>query len=259
MALQIFYDIYEWYLTRQLNPENMPKHIAIIMDGNGRWAKSRFLPRVEGHRQGAKTVRMVAEECRKLGVRYLTLYAFSSENWNRPRDEVSSLMKLFKQYLDSELEVLTKNGVRLRSIGDRSRLPDFIQESLARAEDASRDKDGMDLILAVSYGGRGEIVSAAQKVATAVKDGTLMPEQITEEIFARYLYAPDVPDPELLIRTSDENRISNFLLWQLAYSEIVLSPRFWPEFSREEFHRCIEEFSGRRRRFGLTDEQIEAQ
>lgn len=236
--------------------ERMPRHVAVIMDGNGRWARSRFLPRVEGHRSGAKTVRMVVEESRKLGIRHLTLFAFSTENWQRPADEVSALMKLFRAYLESELELLLKQNIRLRAIGDLSKLPSFVREILEVTMEKTRRADAMDLVLAVSYGGRQEIVNAAQKLAAAAAQGTLEPAAIDEVAFARNLYEPEIPDPDLLIRTSDECRISNFLLWQLAYAEIVVSPLLWPEFSRAEFHRCLEEYSRRERRFGLTDEQV---
>lgn len=237
-------------------PAVLPKHVAIIMDGNGRWAKRRFLPRVEGHRNGAKSVRMVVEESRRLGIRYLTLFAFSTENWRRPQDEVGGLMQLFVQYLESELELLLKNGIRLRAMGDLSRLPPSVREILRRNEERTEQLDGMELILAVSYGGREEIVQATRKIAQAIAVGELAPESITEETFGHFLYLPDVPDPDLLIRTSDETRISNFLLWQLAYSEIVVSSTLWPDFSRDEYYRCLNVFAGRNRRFGLTQEQI---
>ncbi len=239
-------------------PKVLPKHVAIIMDGNGRWARKRFLPRIEGHRNGAKSVRMVVEESRRLGIRYLTLFTFSTENWRRPEQEVGGLMHLFVQHLESELDLLLKNGVRLRAMGDLSRLPESVRSLLERNEERTKDLDGMDLILAVSYGGREEIVRAARKLASEARAGTLDPDTITEETFSGGMYLADVPDPDLLIRTSDENRISNFLLWQLAYSEIVVSPLFWPEFSKEEFMRCLHDYAGRNRRFGLTQEQLEA-
>jgi len=235
-----------------------PRHVAIIMDGNGRWAKSKGLMRVEGHRNGAKTVRMVVEESRKLGVRYLTLFAFSSENWNRPKSEVSALMQLFKLYIEQELPNLIQNGVRLRAIGDLSRLPKGVQESLSAAQEKSRSQSELDLVLAVSYGGRGEIVNAARNLGQKLLSGELSLDGINEQSFSGAMYAPDIPDPDLLIRTSDENRISNFLLWQLAYSEIVVSPMYWPDFDKIEYLRCLAEYKARTRRFGLTDEQLEA-
>lgn len=233
----------------------LPRHVAIIMDGNGRWAKKRFLPRIEGHRNGAKTVRMVVEECRRLGVRYLTLFAFSTENWRRPEEEVGGLMTLFVQHLEAELDLLLRNGIRLRAMGNMARLPAPVRELLKRNEERTKDLDGMDLILAVSYGGRDELVQAVRKIGNDIQAGRIDPDAISEESISQSLYLPDVPDPDLLIRTSDETRISNFLLWQLAYSEIVVSPQLWPEFSRDEFHRCLHVFAGRNRRFGLTQEQ----
>lgn len=238
-------------------PKVLPRHLAVIMDGNGRWAKRRFLPRIEGHRQGAKTVRMIVEECRRLGVRYLTLFAFSTENWRRPEEEVGGLMHLFVQHLEAELDLLLKNDIRLRAMGDMSRLPSKVRELLQRNEERTKNLTGMDLILAVSYGGRDELVQAVRKLGRAIQAGEVAPESITEESISRSLYLPDVPDPDLLIRTSDESRISNFLLWQLAYAEIVVSKALWPEFSRDEFYRCLHDFAGRNRRFGLTQEQIQ--
>jgi undecaprenyl diphosphate synthase len=238
-----------------VTPSVIPQHVAVIMDGNGRWAKQRFLPRVEGHRNGARTVRMIVEEARRLGIRYLTLFAFSTENWGRPEEEVGGLMKLFVQYLESEVDLLLKNGVRLRAMGDLNRLSSVVQDALKRCEERTKHLDGMVLIVAVSYGGRGELVHAFQKIAEAVKSGTIEPSDITEHVISEALYLPDIPHPDLLIRTSNEQRISNFLLWQLAYSEIVVSPLLWPDFSRDEFHRCLHVFAGRNRRFGLTQEQ----
>ncbi|NMC61872.1 MAG: isoprenyl transferase [SAR324 cluster bacterium] len=242
----------------QNSSQKVPRHIAIIMDGNGRWAQSRHLPRIEGHRAGAKTVHMVVEECRKIGVKYLTLFTFSTENWKRPVDEVSSLMRLLEVYLRSELEKLLSNGIRLRSIGDLTKLPSSVRGMLAECEKKTESLEGMQLILALSYGGREEILNAVQRIAKKVREGDLEADGITHEEFERNLYAPDIPDPDLLIRTSGELRISNFLLWQLAYSEIVVSKMFWPEFSKEEFHKCLSEYKARERRFGLTGEQIES-
>ena len=229
------------------------------MDGNGRWAKKRHLPRIEGHRAGAKTVRMVVEECRRLGVQYLTLYTFSTENWKRPGDEVSSLMKLLETYLESELERLLEHGIRLRPIGDLERLPESVRGILSRNAEKTADQTAMQLVLAISYGGREELVAAARTIATQVQQGALNPADISAAHLSSALYAPDIPDPDLLIRTSGEMRISNFLLWQLAYSEIVVSPLLWPEFSKKEFHRCLAEYAGRERRFGLTGDQLNAQ
>lgn len=237
-------------------PKVLPRHLAVIMDGNGRWAKKRFLPRLEGHRNGAKTVRMVVEEARRLGIRHLTLFAFSTENWRRPEEEVGGLMHLFVQHLESELELLLRNDIRLRAMGNLSRLPGPVRDLLTRNEERTKNLTGMDLILAVSYGGRDELVQGFRKLGRAIQSGDLDPEMITEESISGSLYLPDVPDPDLLIRTSDETRISNFLLWQLAYAEIVVSPQLWPDFSRDEFYRCLHVFAGRNRRFGLTQEQV---
>lgn len=242
--------------TVQVVPKVLPRHVAIIMDGNGRWAKKRFLPRLEGHRNGAKTVRMVVEEARRLGIRHLTLFAFSTENWRRPEEEVGGLMHLFVQHLESELELLLKNDIRLRAMGNLTRLPKAVRELLQRNEQRTRHLTGMDLILAVSYGGRDELVQGFRKLGKAIQAGELDPEAITEEVVSGSLYLPDVPDPDLLIRTSDETRISNFLLWQLAYAEIVVSSQLWPDFSRDELYRCLHVFAGRNRRFGLTQDQV---
>lgn len=225
------------------------------MDGNGRWAKSKHLPRLEGHRQGAKSVRMVVEEACRLGIRYLTVYAFSTENWGRPGDEVSGLMKLFQMYLENELSLFVEHDVRLRAIGDRERLPAAVKLALQNAEEKTKNARRMDFIIAISYGGREEIMNAARMYAEDVKAGKAETSELNEKNFSEYLYAPDVPDVDLLIRTSDEYRISNFLLWQAAYAEIVVTPTFWPDFSPEEFERCLYEYSTRQRRFGLTGDQ----
>lgn len=237
--------------------ETVPRHVAFIMDGNGRWARKRHLPRIEGHRNGAKTVRMVVEESRKIGIGYVTLFAFSSENWLRPNEEVSSLMRLFNHYLDSETDNLAKNGIRLRVIGDRSRLPESVREAVMRNEERTCHLKDMQLVVAVSYGGQDEIVEAVRKIAICVANGKISPAQITKETISENLYAPDVPNPDLLIRTSGECRISNFLLWQIAYSEIIISQALWPDFSSIEYRKCLEEFATRSRRFGMTEEQVQ--
>lgn len=234
----------------------LPRHVAFIMDGNGRWARKRLMPRLEGHRNGAKSVRMVAEESRKLGIRHVTLFAFSTENWNRPATEVSGLMELFTRYLTNEIPSLEENGIRLRIMGDRARMPETIQNLMSECEQRTLRMDGMDLILAISYGGRDEIVHATRQIAAKVASGEMKQDEIDVASFSRHLYLPDVPDPDLLIRTSDESRISNFLLWQMAYTEIVVTPVLWPDFSKEEYMRCLQEFAGRSRRFGLTSEQV---
>ncbi|MBX7145037.1 MAG: isoprenyl transferase [Oligoflexia bacterium] len=240
----------------QIN-DQPPRHVAIVMDGNGRWANQRHLPRVEGHRAGAKSVRMVVEESRRLGIRYLTLFAFSTENWQRPAEEVGALMGLFAQYLEHELTLMLKNDVRLRAIGDLARLPEAVRRSLCATMQKTERANGLDLILAISYGGREELTSACKSIASDVVQGKLNPDQITNQCIRDHLYAPDVPDPDLLIRTSDEYRISNFLLWQLAYSEIVVTPVLWPDFNKQEYMACLEAYNKRNRRFGLTSEQIE--
>jgi undecaprenyl diphosphate synthase len=234
----------------------LPNHLAVIMDGNGRWALERNLSRFEGHKAGVNSVRMVTEQCRKAGIRYLTLFAFSTENWMRPRDEVSLLMSLFSQFLRSELKSLLKNNIRLRALGDLGRLPGSVRKELERACENTADLNGMDLVLAVSYGGREEIVQAARNIASEVLAGRIERQAVNEDLFRKNLYLPDVPDPDLLIRTSGETRVSNFLLWQLAYSEIVVSNLLWPDFDAAELKRCLDEFGRRRRRFGMTEEQI---
>jgi undecaprenyl diphosphate synthase len=238
------------------NPGTTPRHVAVIMDGNGRWAKAQGQPRLEGHRAGAISVRKIVEESRRQGIRYLTLFSFSSENWGREPSEVDGLMSLFKQYLDSELEGLNKNGIRLRALGDIERLPKDVQDALNRDLNNTENNDGLDLILAVSYGSRDEIVSAAKKIALQVKTGEIDLEEIDKELFARNLWTHDIPDPDLLIRTSGEMRISNFLLYQLAYTEIIVAPELWPEFHEESFLRCLKEYASRERRYGLSSEQI---
>lgn len=233
-----------------MNQPSLPTHVAIIMDGNGRWAKKRFLPRLEGHRAGAKSVRNTVEECRKLGIRYLTLYAFSTENWTRPQEEVSGLMKLFIEYLKSEAATLAKNKVRLRAIGERDRLPPEILAILEDVEAQTSKEPELDLILALSYGSRQELASATKKIAAKVQKGELSIDEISESLIQSHLYTADIPDPDLLIRTSDEQRISNFLLWQCAYTEFVFTPVLWPDFSKDEFKKCLEEYQKRERRFG---------
>ena len=225
------------------------------MDGNGRWAKARHLPRIEGHRQGAKSVREVVEESRRLGIRYLTLFSFSSENWRRPRDEISALMKLFCQHLESEADNLCQHGVRLRTIGEIERLPREVQELLGRVVERSAAYTELQLVLAMSYGARDELVHAMRAIAHKVQLGEVGPEDICSDLVQRHLYAPDIPDPDLLIRTSGEQRLSNFLLWQLAYTEIVTTPVLWPDFRRDEYHSCLGEFALRERRYGMTSEQ----
>ncbi len=242
------------------SPESpaVPRHVAVIMDGNGRWAKERGEGRISGHRAGVRSVRSTVEECRRAGVRYLTLFSFSSENWKRPTDEVSSLMGLFKDQLESEIREpeLFRNGVRLRAIGELDRLPFAVRKVLNAVIERTKDNSALDLVLAVSYGARQEIVNAARALAEEVARGSLKPSAIDEQLFAQRLWTADIPDPDLLIRTGNEMRISNFLLWQVAYTELVVVPEFWPDFDAPTFRRCLQEFAARERRFGLTSEQV---
>jgi undecaprenyl diphosphate synthase len=231
---------------------HLPVHIAIIMDGNGRWAKKRLLNRIKGHEKGSEAVRTVVRFCREIGIRYLTLYAFSTENWQRPKKEVDALMVLLRKFLKSELSELLENNIRLRVIGQVDRLPPEVRQALQETTAATKDNTAMDLILALSYGGRAEIVAMAQSLADKVKRGLVEPESITAEIVTDHLYTRDIPDPDLLIRTSGEMRISNFLLWQIAYSEIFVTPTLWPDFGKDELLQILKDFQGRERRYGAV-------
>jgi undecaprenyl diphosphate synthase len=234
---------------------SIPRHVAIIMDGNGRWAQQRGLSRGKGHEAGADSVRAVLRACREAGVKYLTLYAFSVENWSRPPDEVSGLMSLLVRFLQREEAELHAKQIRLRIIGRLEDLPPEAREGLARAMEATAAYDQGQLILALSYGGRTEIATAARRIAEEVKAGLLEPAQVNEALFARHLYAPDVPDPDLLIRTSGEIRISNFLLWQASYAEFYFTPVLWPDFREEQFNEALREYGRRRRRYGDVKER----
>jgi undecaprenyl diphosphate synthase len=234
----------------------VPTHIAVIMDGNGRWAEQRGLPRLAGHQQGAVTVREITTACRELGVKYLTLYSFSSENWSRPPDEVDGLMGLLHQYLNEELPTLKKNGVRLASIGDTARLPFLVRTLLEATKAATANETGMQLTLALSYGARDEIVHAARRLADDVKRGVLKVEAIDHQAFANRLETAGMPDPDLVIRTSGELRVSNFLLWQIAYAELYVTDVAWPDFGRAELGEALDAFAGRERRFGKTGAQV---
>lgn len=220
------------------------------MDGNGRWAKERGLPRAEGHRAGAESVREVMEACKELGVKYLTLYAFSSENWNRPEAEIEALMTLLDRFLDEKAKELDKQNVRLQAIGQIERLPTSTRERIERIQEHTKGNDSMTLVLALSYGAREEITAAARTLAEAAVAGEISPNEITPELFARYLHTVDIPDPELLIRTSGEMRVSNFLLWQISYSEIVIVKKMWPDFRQGDLFAAVEEYKSRHRRFG---------
>ena len=230
----------------------VPTHVAIIMDGNGRWAQARGLPRVAGHRQGAEAVRRTVRAAADLGVRYLTLYSFSSENWKRPLAEVEQLMELLRRYLRSEIAELHEQGVQLRVIGDRDRLAPDIVRLVEEAEATTRQNERLTLVMALSYGSRQEITKAARELAREVAAGRLDPERIDERQLAARLWTADLPDPDLLIRTSGEMRISNFLLWQLAYAEFVFTDRFWPDFGQADLAAAVEEFSRRERRYGAA-------
>ena len=229
---------------------NIPSSIAIIMDGNGRWAKKRGLPRNMGHREGCKTVEQIIEDCARLGVDYLTVYAFSTENWKRSEEEVSGLMQLFRYYAGRLLSKAKDNNVRVRMIGDRSRFPQDIIDAINKLEGETKDNTGMTFVMAANYGGRDEIRRAAIEFASDVKNGGREASELSEELFSSYLDTRGIPDPDLLIRTSGELRLSNFLLWQCAYSEIVITDVLWPDFNKEVLLGCIEEFNGRKRRFG---------
>ena len=229
----------------------LPTHVAIIMDGNGRWAKQRGLPRVEGHRNGVESVRAVVRAAGEVGIKYLTLYAFSVENWNRPKDEVDTLMKYLARFLKNEIGELNRNNVRLEVIGQIYRLPEFVQEQLHRTQGALAKNNGLTLILALSYGGRQEIVEAVRAIAAKAKVGKLEPAEINEQVISQNLYTHVYPDPDLLIRTSGELRVSNFLLWQISYAEFVVTPTLWPDFRKAEFFAALEEYNRRHRRFGV--------
>jgi undecaprenyl diphosphate synthase len=239
--------------TPHLSPlaqSNLPTHIAIIMDGNGRWAKERHLPRVEGHRNGVESVRATVRACGEIGVKYLTLYAFSVENWNRPKDEVDTLMKYLARYLKNEIGELNRNNVKLEVIGQIYRLPEFVQDQLKKTQAALAKNNGLTLILALSYGGRTEIVETVRAIAEKAKAGKLEPAEINEQVIAQHLYTRHMPDPDLLIRTSGEMRVSNFLLWQISYSELVVTQTLWPDFRKPQLFAAIEEYARRHRRFG---------
>ncbi len=236
--------------------ERLPKHIAIIMDGNGRWAKKNGKQRYEGHYQGVESVRKIAETATELGVKYLTLYAFSTENWQRPKEEVDALMQLFVETIEQELPTLNKNKIRLRAIGDIESMPDENIKKLNETIAKTKDNDKMDLILALSYSGRWEILDAVKKIMKDQKKGLINAEEMNEKLFASYLNTRGIPDPELLIRTSGEMRISNYLLWQIAYTELYITNKLWPEFDKEDLYEAIVDFQNRERRFGLTSDQI---
>jgi len=233
-----------------LDAAELPRHVAIIMDGNGRWAKKRGLPRLRGHRAAVKSVRDVVEFSGEIGIEYLTLYAFSVENWQRPKSEVGALMRLLRQYLVNERPRLMKNQVRLMCIGRMDGLPHQVQEELRATVDLTRNNRNLTVVVALNYGGRTEIVDAARECARKALEGSLSPEEIDEELFSRLLYTGDIPDPDLLIRTAGEYRVSNFLLWQISYSELWITPVLWPDFRREHMVEALNQFATRERRYG---------
>ena len=230
--------------------ELLPRHVAVIMDGNGRWAKERGLPRIEGHRRGAESARAIIKAASGVGVRYLTLYTFSVENWNRPKSEVDAIMKYLAYYLKKETPELDRSNVRLEAIGQIHRLPEPVQKQLEKSRQQLSKNTGLTLVLALSYGARAEIVDAARAIAEKVQSGDLVPEEVTETMFGMHLYTSQIPDPDLLIRTSGEMRLSNFLLWQVSYAEMVVTETLWPEFRKAAFYKSLEEFAKRHRRFG---------
>lgn len=240
----------------QIDKTYIPAHVAIIMDGNGRWAKQRGQARSLGHQAGAETVHVIAEEAARLGVKYLTLYTFSTENWNRPKEEVDALMALLVDTIAKETPTLMKNNIRLQTIGDLSRLPQVTYDKFLACIEQTSNNTGLTLVIALSYSARWELIRSTQLIAQAVKEGRMLIEDINEETISAHLTTSTMPDPDLLIRTSGELRISNFLLWQLAYSELYFTDCLWPEFTEEEFYRAIIDYQNRERRFGKTSEQI---
>ncbi len=243
-------------LLKQIDTNNLPNHIAIIMDGNGRWAKKRFLPRIAGHRAGVKTVDRIVTICRKIGIKALTLYSFSEENWSRPKNEINALMEILKRYLKKELDRMLKEDIRFNTIGTINNLPLSAQQIIQDAKERTKNNKGMVLTLALSYGSRSEIVDAVREIASDIKINKISVEDITPGLFQSYLYTKDLPEPDLLIRTSGELRISNFLLYQIAYAELYFTDLLWPDFKEDDLLKAVIEFQTRERRFGMTGEQI---
>lgn len=233
----------------------IPNHVAIILDGNGRWAKSKGMPRNYGHVQGAKTVEVICEEAYRMGIQYLTVYAFSTENWNRPKEEVDALMTLLRNYMKTCLKIAAKNNMCVRVIGEKSRLDQDIRDRIEQLEEATKENTGLHFQIAINYGGRDEIVRAVRQLSWQVQRGELTPEQITEESISDALDTKGIPEPDLLIRTCNELRISNFLLWQLAYTEFYFTPVAWPDFSKEELMKAVAAYNKRDRRYGLVTEE----
>jgi len=240
-----------------IDPKKLPKHVAVIMDGNGRWAKKKAMNRIRGHEEGAESVRTIVRTSREIGISWLTLYAFSEENWKRPEYEIKALMKMLRRFLKNELAEMMENGIRFKTIGRIKKLPDDVQEAVHKTiKETSANRD-MVLTLALSYGGRQEIFDVIQQIAKNIQSGDMSSEDISEKFISDSLYTRGMPDPDLLIRTSGEYRVSNFMLWQIAYTEIYITPTLWPDFRKEEYLLAIEEFQKRERRFGATSEQLE--
>ncbi len=240
----------------RLNPARIPQHVAIIMDGNGRWAKLRNKERVFGHKKGVEATKEVVEAAGEIGIKYLTLYAFSNENWQRPKDEVDALMELLVNEVTNELDKINEQNVRLKVIGDLSKLKKNVYQAVIKSVESTKNNTGLTVIIALSYGAREEIINAVRQIATKVKNGELEVEQITSELFSDFLYTAGIPDPDFLIRTSGEVRISNFLLWQLSYTELYFTKTLWPDFRKEQFFEAIYNYQQRERRFGKTSEQL---
>ena len=234
---------------------NIPQHVAIILDGNGRWAKAKGMPRNYGHAQGSKNVEKICEEAWRMGIKYLTVYAFSTENWNRPKEEVNALMKLLRNYMKTCLKTAAKNDMKVRVIGDITKLDEDIQKRILELEEATKNIGGLNFQIAINYGSRDEITRAVRTLAEDVKEGKLMPEEVNEACIERYLDTHDIPDPDLLIRTSGEQRLSNYLLWQLAYTEFYFTDVPWPDFSKQELEKAIEQYNRRDRRYGGVKEE----
>lgn len=234
---------------------NIPQHVAIILDGNGRWAKAKGMPRNYGHAQGSKNVEKICEEAWRMGIKYLTVYAFSTENWNRPKEEVNALMKLLRNYMKTCLKTAAKNDMKVRVIGDITKLDEDIQKRILELEEATKNNGGLNFQIAINYGSRDEITRAVRTLAEDVKEGNLMPEEVNEACIERYLDTHDIPDPDLLIRTSGEQRLSNYLLWQLAYTEFYFTDVPWPDFSKQELEKAIEQYNRRDRRYGGVKEE----
>ncbi len=243
-------------LKEKIDPDKLPGHIAIIMDGNGRWAKQQGKKRIFGHKHAVTAVRQTTEAAAELGIKYLTLYAFSTENWERPKDEISALMSLLVSTINSETKTLTENNIRLLAIGDFERMPENVCKKLKEIINRTAGNTGMSLILALSYSSRWEILNAVRRIAGEVNAGILNPDELNSTLFSNYLTTKDIPDPELLIRTSGEYRVSNFLLWQIAYAELYFTEKLWPDYTKEDLYTAILDYQRRERRFGKISEQI---